>query len=82
MAAGTAAGMTVPHGGAEPTAHQREVVTSTDPSSLPAAAAVPVPSVSSARRETSLHLPYKSGALPRSRRREFRDAGKMFGSKQ
>lgn len=27
---------------------------------------------------SSLQLPYKSGALPRSHRREFQDAGKMF----
>jgi len=49
------------------TAHQREGVTSTDPSTLPPAAAVPVPSVSSTYGEASLQLPYKSGAAPRSR---------------
>lgn len=41
--------------------------------------AIPVPSVLSTYRETSLQLPYKSGAQPRSRWREFRDTGKMFG---
>lgn len=68
---GTAAGtrLFLPGGGsaAKRTAHQREVVTFTDSSTLPPAAAVPVPSVLSTYRETSLQLPYKSGAPPRSR---------------
>lgn len=65
-------------GQAERTAHQRKVVTFTDSSTLPPAAAVPVPSVLSTYKETSLQLPYKSGAAPRSHGGEFGDAGRMF----